>query len=164
MSTDLLTNIQRAYAKLGEHITLAEPLLSAPLAHILVGHHILMVDDSREALIAFVEPLMVATDGKAEFLFHSSQTGEQLCEEILSSAATLILLDGNLRYGIKGEELIASIKHARPSLRIIGFSSSMDLEAPFMKAGAEVFVQKDTSEPAQTVRELAQALAENVAP
>lgn len=126
-------------------------------AEVLKGKRIVMVDDLRNILTSYVPNLIVATDDQAGFVLHEQQSMETLVEQILEKTPEIILMDRKLASGINGADVTRSILQKEPGIKIIGFSSEGDA-TDFMGAGAVGFVEKDTLEPAESIKQVAELL------
>lgn len=128
-------------------------------AEVLQNEKIVMVDDDETVFKSFIPHLLVATEGKAIFIFHGGQNKDELAIEIFQSDADVVLLDYHLSMGIKGTEIARTLKELGFRGIILGFSSDKSADQAFKKAGALGAVNKNTGSPEVSIRMLAQILS-----
>lgn len=115
----------------------------SPEAHaILAGVRITIVDDLPDVLMHVGADLLVATDNNISLIFHTTQNAEGLVEEIIATSPDLILMDGALRRGIKGADLLQTLSARLPTTCMVGHSGDDHLNQQMMRVGAFGFVSK----------------------
>ncbi|MDO8569862.1 MAG: hypothetical protein Q7R89_03795 [bacterium] len=126
----------------------------------LKGKKILMLDDVRRLLEAFIPDLMVATDGNATYVLHEGKRPDETAKEIIEKKPDVALLDYDLSNGVTGIDIYNILKENGYSGQSIGFSSSKTYSNNFKKAGIENCVNKDTGYIEGTLKELAKLVTE----
>ncbi|MBI3331613.1 response regulator [Candidatus Peregrinibacteria bacterium] len=119
----------------------------------LKGKKILFVDDGLDVIAAFLVPLMLATDGAAQFIHQIRQTPGELTREILALDPDVVLIDQYLGRS-HGHELVKLLLAAKPGLLCIGFSNAPSAKESFSDAGAK-FVVKEASSPWSSLEDVA---------
>ncbi len=121
---------------------------------------VVMVDDERGVLEAFVPDLMVATDGKAAFIQYSSQSIDDLLNQIQASNANVVLLDYHLSEMLKGAAVARTLLEKGFAGSVVGFSSDSSAKREFQEAGALGSIEKEAWAPESSVGRLAELLRE----
>lgn len=119
---------------------------------------IVMVDDVKIVLESFAPDLMVATDGKANFVEYKGQKLNELLDQILQYNPNIILLDYHLSDQLKGSEVLKALRESGFSGDAIGFSSDSHVISQFKTAGAKACIDKDAGQPEISVKELAEVI------
>ncbi|MEK7138352.1 MAG: response regulator [Patescibacteria group bacterium] len=115
---------------------------------------VVMVDDGKFILTAFVPELMVATNGNAEFIEQSEQDAQQLTDNILSRNPEIVLMDYSLK-SMTGSTVAKMLTEKKFQGIIIGFSNNSDSNSEFQKAGVTKTAFKSISNPRDSVLEVA---------
>lgn len=128
-----------------DHLPTMPPGLEA-----LAGRKIVLVDDGLDVVAAFLVPLMMVTEGEAEFVLQNTQSMDQTIDEILEKDPEIVLLDEYLR-GLRGHQLIGPLLQKKPGLICLGFSNAESTEKIFLESGAKGFVFKEQTDPWRTL-------------
>lgn len=111
---------------------------------------ILLLDDGPDVLATFEKPLRLVAD-EVECILHTKQSVPEIVREILAHKPFVVLVDEYLAGEVRGHDVVRLLKKREPGLRVIGFSSSPGSRESFLEAGADGFVEKDSSDPERTV-------------
>lgn len=118
------------------------PEISPEASKILGGVRITIVDDLADVLMHVGADLLVATEGNISLLYHTTQSFEELVEQIVATSPELVLMDGALRRGMKGADLITSLTAKLPGTCMVAHSGDDDLNQEMLKVGAFGFISK----------------------
>lgn len=119
---------------------------------------IVMVDDVKIVLESFAPDLMVATDGKANFVEYKGQKLNELLDQIMQYNPNILLMDYHLSDQLKGTEVLNALKESGFLGDAVGFSSDSHITSQFKTAGAKACIDKDAGQPETSVKELAEVI------
>lgn len=125
---------------------------------VLKGKKIVMVDDLVNLMQLFAGDLTVATDGNASFILHTDQTENNLSKQIIDAHPDIVLMDKNLGNNLSGVDITRNLLNNNSSITVIGFSSESSAGKEFLSAGARGFVDKDTTDTVETIRNIAKII------
>lgn len=103
---------------------------------------ITIVDDGDMILQNQMPDLIVATAGKASFVFHKGEPVEKIIDQIKDKNPDIVLMDYSLAKGIEGPQVIELLKKSGFTGKIIGYSSSKDSNEALIKSGAVGAIDK----------------------
>ncbi len=129
---------------------------------------IVMVDDVINVLENYAPDLLVATDGKANFIHYNNETLDELVKKIISMSGiktkiiahnpNIVLLDYHLSRQLTGSQVAMALKK-HFSGDIVGFSSDETTNKNFTEAGVKGCVDKGSATPEQTIQALGKLMA-----
>lgn len=151
----LLEKINKALLEMGSKAQYLKVPEDYPEYQALKGKKVLMLDDVKGLLEAFIPDLMVATNGNASYIFHKGETPEEVAKQIIEQNPDLALLDYSLSGGVTGTDIYELLKENGFAGKPIGFSSDKNSQGLFKKAGVEDCVDKDTFDTGAVVKEIA---------
>jgi DNA-binding NarL/FixJ family response regulator len=118
------------------------PEISPEASAILAGVRVTVVDDLPDVLMNVGADLLVATENNVSLILHLSQSAETLVDEIVTTSPDLILMDGALRRGVKGADLLRTLSERLPNTCLVGHSGDDELNKEMLRVGAFGFVSK----------------------
>jgi len=130
-------------------------------AESLAGKRIFIIDDQDIVISKLIPPLMVATGGAAEFIYHTDQSVDEIVGLIIGLQPEIILLDNKLSAGIMGQEVADRLIKSGYTGKIIGFSNNMEPPKGFLDNGAMGHVRKDTNSIITSILGVAKLISES---
>lgn len=153
--TLLLEKINKALLEIGSKAQYLKVPEDYPEYQTLKGKKVLMLDDVKGLLEAFIPDLMVATNGNASYIFYKGETPEEVVKQIIEQNPEIALLDYRLSKEVSGTDIYKILKENGFTGKSIGFSSDKDSIELFKKTGVEDCVEKDTFDTGAVVKEIA---------
>jgi|GEM_PF-4402494 len=153
----LLEKINACLEKLGSTSKWIKAPEFLPEYEALRDKKILLVDDVVNVIEGYIPDLVVATQGKADFILYNGETLEQLVQHILQTNSDIVLVDYNLSQSLKGDRVIKEMRN-QFSGKLIGFSSNQWNNEKFKEAGADGSVEKQSWSIEVSIKELAELL------
>ena len=120
----------------------------------LKGRRVIMVDDTKDLLEAYIPDLMVATGGAGDFVrVKPIQTVQQAAEAIMAKNPEVILMDYHISPDYKGTSIAQELQQRGFTDTIIGFSSEKDAVRAFEELGIQS-VEKSYRNPSKSLEEV----------
>ncbi len=127
----------------------------------LHGRKVLLVDDQPTVIEEFIPHLTVATADNFSFILTDSNVSvEELAQRIKEKKADIILLDYHISPRFKGTDVARALVKINHRGFVIGFSSDKNSEQNWRVAKVYAIVQKDASEPMESIKSLASITSE----
>lgn len=124
----------------------------------LKGKRVLMVDDTKDLLEAYIPDLMVATDGAGDFVrIKPIQTVREAADAIMAKNPEIILMDYHISPDYKGTAIAQELQQRGFNGTIIGFSSEKDAVREFEALGIKS-VEKSYSDYGKSLEEVGRIL------
>jgi hypothetical protein len=142
-----INEAQKALGRSTKYIKL--PDVAPEVVEALSGKRIVMVDDIAGQLAKWHPVLLTATNGTADFVWHTEETRSALLDRITASNPEVVLLDYELSKGVRGTELVDVLRERLPGAVIIGFSSDRGYNTLLRDAGTHGTANKGAAEAEQ---------------